>query len=292
MPPTIRLLFTLLPLMATGCSYNPFSSDNHLTGKPVGAAVGGTLGAGTAALAKASQTGIALMAVGGAAVGYYVTTLDFKSGGIKRAGGEVLTQGDCVTIVLPTASLFEDNTATLKPEATPALSSTIDVLNDFPDNDILIAGNSSGYDTRKYEKNLTQRRAQEISAYFWAHNVNECQSNRLKSRKLLVVGNGYRFPVANSLTATGIYTNSRIQISSCPSPADLNAGPQSDEMNNIGRLRKSQTDPITQGQVDYLPPLAEHTTERFQPPIHDKQTVGGDLKHEKPATYKEMTVLE
>lgn len=239
-----------IALILSGCSYNPFSRDNHLTGKPVGALIGGTVGAGGAALAGASKPMVVLTGIGGAAFGYYLTTLHFVSEGVRQAGGEVFTQGDCATISIPAHRLFEENSATLLPEATPALTSAQKVLEAYPDNNIIISGNSSGFSTRKFEKRLTYRRAREVAAFFWAHglvttqsndNVGEhCQNKPLIKNRMLIIGNGAHFPIANNIEAKGIRANSQIQISTCPAPADfIPESSMPDSMTeNVGRINR------------------------------------------------------
>lgn len=271
-----------LCLMLAGCSYNPFSSDNHLTGKPVGAVIGGTAGAGTAAIAGASRTGVAITGVGGAALGYYFTTREFLSGGIKRAGGDVFVEGDCVTIALPTTSLFDDNSPRLRSDAAPALDSTIAVMNDFPDNNIFISGNSSGFGTQTDEKRMTQLRAQEVAGYLWAHGVSAFQSNGISRRQLTVVGYGHRMPIANSITATGIFENSRIQISSCPCITELKSNIINKTNANIGdgNFKMPDGTDVIAGNFkgDNLPAPADESPGNFRPAFQDKAATSGDLK--------------
>src|SRR3990167_441720 len=75
-------------ILLSGCSLNnPFTTNNHLTGSPIGTAIGAGAGAGTMALLKAPTPLIVAAGLGGGAIGYYVTSLRFASGGIIQAGG-------------------------------------------------------------------------------------------------------------------------------------------------------------------------------------------------------------
>ena len=286
------LLLICLALALPGCSYNPFSTDNHLTGKPVGAAIGGTAGAGTAALAGASRSMVAVAGLGGAALGYYLTTIDFISGGIKQAGGDVLTQGDCITISLPTWRLFETGSTTFLPAAGPALDSTAQILTDFPDDDILISGNSSGYGMSKAEKRLTRRQASKIAGSLWAHGLSAFKQDGMTRRHLIIMGNGARFPIANTITAKGISENSRIQISACPSTADFGPGIENVRDANVGGFdeipvpgkHSADNNPFN---TDTLPAPADERQEAFQPPIEEGKPVEStppDTKQEQPAS--------
>ncbi len=240
------IVFSLaLWLSLTGCSYNPFSTNNELTGNPAGAVAGGAIGAGSAALLGANKYFIALTGLGGAALGYYLTTMDFAAGAITKAGGQVYTIGDYLGIEIPTDSIFEENSADFLPVAGPVLDSTVSVLQRYPNNNIMVSGNTSGFGTRSYEFRLSEARARQISAYLWSHGVSAFKATdaTLPTRKLMYVGYGDYFPIANNIKAIGIRQNSRIQITSFPSLRDLKLCKDQKVFANIGAL---QADPIPQ----------------------------------------------
>src|SRR5260221_11584920 len=110
------LVFILFSVLVVGCTAN--SSGSKDTSKhAAGAALGGAAaGVGTAALG-APRPLIVGAAVGGMALGYYVTTLRFDAGPIYKVGGKVYAQGDYVGIDIPSYKLFEANTAELRPDA-------------------------------------------------------------------------------------------------------------------------------------------------------------------------------
>jgi hypothetical protein len=208
-----------LPLLA-GCTYNPFLADNHTTGSPLAAGIGAGMGAGGVALLGGSKATMAIAGLAGGAIGYYVTTLRYASGGIIQTGGKVYKIGDYLGIYIPTDHLFEPNTADFLPQAKPILDSTVYVLKRYPNRSILISGNTSGFYRARWEQDLSERRAQKVSAYLW--NAGISQNNpRLHFNKLNYVGHGDYFPLAKDITNTGIRENSRIQITSYPVYCDL-----------------------------------------------------------------------
>src|SRR5438552_11652573 len=91
---TALLLSCLVSL--NGCSTS--NSLNPPTGNAIGAAAGGIVGASGAAILGAPKPVIALAGIGGAALGYYLTTMRFTSRGIIASGGQVYTLGDYVII--------------------------------------------------------------------------------------------------------------------------------------------------------------------------------------------------
>lgn len=253
---TFFLTFALLSLC--GCSFNPFSSNNEMTGKPMPAFAGAGIGAGTAALLGGSKYTVALAGLGGAALGYYLSTLNYASGGINQVNGQVYTQGDYLTIEFPTDKIFEDNSAELLPAAGPALQSVVDVLSRYPNSNIMVSASTSGFGTRRYELQLSERRARVVTTYLWAHGINAFKGNDFDpsapTRKLIYVGYGDLVPIANNIKAASIRSNSRVQITAYPSKYQLELCDGQKVFANIGGLKEppiSSNPPSQEGGIVY-----------------------------------------
>lgn len=238
----IVLFFSWLTLAS--CTYNPLSNQNDLTGSPAGAIIGAGVGAGSAALLDAPGPIIWLAGLGGAGVGYYVTTLRFASGGIVQAGGQVFTLGDYLTIDIPSDNLFDTNSDEFLPGAESILNSVVTVLQRTPcTNNIIISGNTSGFSSEHYEQQLSEQRARQVAAYLWAHGFTsgfKGNTNEVNNRKLIYVGYGNYFPIANHIKAHSIRQNSHIQITSYPSYAKIKSA-NSHAFNNIGETNATNT---------------------------------------------------
>lgn len=163
----IRVLLAVSISLLSGCSFNPFISNNHTTGSAVGAAIGAGIAGGGVAALGGSKPLIGLAALGGGAIGYYATTLRFDSGPILDAGGKVYTVGDYLGIYIPSDKLFEPNTADFLPQAGSILDSAARVLKRYPNNNIIISGSTSGFGRPRWELKLSEARAQRVSAYLW-----------------------------------------------------------------------------------------------------------------------------
>lgn len=234
--------FFILPLLLffTACSYNPLSTTNHLTGDPVETAAGGAAGFGTAAAFGAkSHVVLGLAGLGGASIGYYMSTVRYDAAGIYHAGGQVFAVGDYTTIEIPTHTLFDNNTSDLTPIGNAALRSAAKVLNRLCCQSILVSGNSSGFGTSRMERKMTEDRARVVAAFLWAQGVNNFKKISNDTRKLTYVGYGNYFPIANHINDKGIRTNSRIQITAYPTKDQLL---MDEKKRTFGNMGKSFTD--------------------------------------------------
>lgn len=242
--PRIRITGTLvLMLLMTACSYNPFRTNNEMTGNLWGAGIGAAAGVGTAAIVgNSSSFWYGVAGLTGASIGYYVTSLRFASAGIIQSGGQVFTLGDYVTIEVPTDELFDSNTADLLPNAEPIMKSVVSVINRYPNNNILVSGNTSGFGSSRFEHKLSEDRARTISSYLWANGVSNLQFQEVtKTRKLNYVGYGNYFPIANHIKTEGIRANSRIQITVYPTKEQLQIDKKMKNFNNIGAVDDAGT---------------------------------------------------
>lgn len=216
-----NLVCALCCFVMTACTYNPFIRNNNLTGDPTTTAFGAGAGAGSVWLLGGSKTMMLFGGIAGGAAGYYLTSLRYDAGGIIDAGGDVYVLGDYLGIYIPTDKLFEVNTADLLPTAPRILNSVVSVLQRKPENNIMISGNTSGFDRPRREQKLSQKRAKVVAAYLWTSGVEQFKYGSRGKRKLNYTGYGDFFPIASDLTNKGIRTNSRIQITSYPTKSCL-----------------------------------------------------------------------
>lgn len=212
------IIIVLLLTLLSGCTYNPFIRDNHLTGSATPTLFGAGVGAGTVALFKGSTPAIVAGGFAGGALGYYISTLRFASGGVIHGGGKVYRIGDLVGIEIPSDYLFVVNTAELSNEAPAILNSVVAILKRYPQNNILISGNTSGFSFPRWERRISLLRAQRVAAWLWKAGIGMCTDGNTASCKhqLQYVGYGDYFPISSDLTNRGVRENSRIQITSYP----------------------------------------------------------------------------
>lgn len=231
----IAVLSLLLAL--AGCTFNPLSNSNNLTGNAVGTGAGAAAGALSMSLLNAPRGMIIGMGTAGAGLGYYVTTLRFASGGVIQAGGVVYSVGDYVGIEIPTDYLFEINSSDFLSQAPAILDSAVAVLKRYPNDNLLVSGNTSGFGTSRYEQQISEDRARKVAGYLWSYGINSFKENSIvATRKLAYVGYGNFFPIANDIHNKSIRQNSRIQITAYPSKADLKLTKRAKVFTNIGSM--------------------------------------------------------
>lgn len=233
--PLSLLFFASLNL--TACSYNPFASNNHLTGSVGGGLLGASVAGGSVALLGGSRPMMFLAGIAGGATGYYVTTLRYQASGIYYNGGQVYQVGDYVGLYIPTDKLFEPNTDRFLPDANILLDNAVTIVSRYPKNKIIISCSTSGVGAQKREVPLSQRRAERILAYFWKAGVHTDIDHRFH---ILAVGYGDKFPIAHTYTNDSLRQNSRIQILSYPLNGPPPCGKTCQAFNNIGALTESR----------------------------------------------------
>lgn len=230
-------LILVLSFSLYGCTVNPFRPEaTEFTGTATGTVIGAGAGAGLGYLLGGSKGIVGLTTLGGAAAGYYVSTLRFASGGIIQNCGQVFTLGDYTTIDIPSDRLFDVNTADFSEDAGGILHSVVAVLNRYPSSNIIISGNTSGFGPAKWERHLSEARASQVAAYLWAHGINSFQQNGMRFRKLTYVGYGNYFPIANNIQSCSIRQNSHVQITVYPTCDQLKIDKKSRTFNNVGAV--------------------------------------------------------
>ena len=99
---------------------------------------------------------------------------------------------------------FDVNSATLRPDSTPALKNVLDLINKKPDSRWVISGHTDNQGSADLNQRLSQARAASVIAWLAAHGV--------ASRRLAPQGFGPARPVADNATEPGRALNRRVEI--------------------------------------------------------------------------------
>ena len=224
LPVGLLLLCSLVQLTSCALSTaHPSDDEQYRSHQPIHGAVAGAIaGASGMAIARTSPTAVALGGIGGGVIGYWLATLYHGSTSSPAAPmTPTITYyelGEYVAIDLPSYQLFTPNTATFLPSAQPLLAQVVTVLARHPQNNILVTGNTSGFDRLKRENPLARQMAQQVALYLKQYGLADTHVAPAISMPPRIEAIGYAnyFPVANDITLNGISANNHIHITAYP----------------------------------------------------------------------------
>lgn len=202
------------------------------TGAAVGTGVGAAVGAG-AGQAIGRSTGATLLGAGigavvgglsGAAIGKY---MDKQEQSMRQAIGnseaatvrreQEIAQGahkenvQVLTVSFKSDYLFATNSATLLPGAQPEIQRVADVLKQYPDTTIQVAGHTDSQGNEVYNQQLSERRAQAVR--------DALVGTGLDPARITIMGYGESRPIASNDTAAGRQQNRRVEVRVVPRTA-------------------------------------------------------------------------
>jgi outer membrane protein OmpA-like peptidoglycan-associated protein len=209
-----KKLFTASLLTAsmalTGCA----TMQEHpktTTGAAVGA-VGGAVVGGAVSGKKGALIGAAVGALAGGSIGYYMDEQERKlREQTANSGIEVQRQGDNIVLDLPDNISFDVGKAELKPAFMPSLERVAQVLQQYNETRIEIAGHTDSTGSTKTNQILSENRALAIKSYL----VNR----GIAPERIYAVGYGSSRPIADNATAAGRAKNRRVEITLIPTNA-------------------------------------------------------------------------
>ncbi|MFT4062423.1 MAG: OmpA family protein [Edaphocola sp.] len=115
----------------------------------------------------------------------------------------VTMEGERVKVVLPEAVLFQINSADLNPGYLPILAKMSRVLNKYPQTAILVTGYTDATGTAAFNKQLSEKRANNAKANLVA--------NKVAAKRIHTWGLGDKNPIADNATDAGRKQNRRVE---------------------------------------------------------------------------------
>ncbi len=110
-----------------------------------------------------------------------------------------------LVVNLASSVLFGSGKATLKPSAYSAINEVVKLMQDYPENKILIEGHTDSYGSNAYNKKLSEKRAQAVFNIL-------VSKYAVDSKRLETVGYGEEKPLADNKTDAGREQNRRVEI--------------------------------------------------------------------------------
>jgi len=196
-------LVGLLVVSLAGCASMSKRDKGAIIGAASGAAVGGVIGN------KAGNTAIGAIlgaVVGGAAGAYIGNYMDKQAEEMQNdiEGAKIERVEEGIKITFDSGILFDINKSNLRPEAMTNLQKLSQILNKYPDTEILVEGHTDSDGSDEYNLDLSQKRAQSVSNYLSGLQVNVTRFH--------VMGYGESQPIAGNDTVEGKQQNRRVDI--------------------------------------------------------------------------------
>ncbi len=215
---TMILAVTLLTVFVSGCetldAYTRESETSKATkGALIGAAAGAVVGliSGDDAVERRKRAliGAGVGALAGGSIGMYMDKQEAQlRAELEGTGVSVTRMGDNITLNMPGNVTFATDSSDLSPAFFDVLNSVGKVIEEFDQTVVEVAGHTDSTGSDAYNQSLSERRSAAVSTYLQAQGV--------LSQRLITVGMGEAYPVADNTTAEGRQLNRRVEITMVP----------------------------------------------------------------------------
>jgi outer membrane protein OmpA-like peptidoglycan-associated protein len=202
-----RIATGALVLALATSSLSCSNMSNTKKGAGIGAATGGAIGAVIGHQSGNTAVGAIIgAAVGGAAGAYIGNYMDKQAEEMRRdlEGARIERVGEGIKITFASGILFDVNKADLKPASRTNLTNLGEILNKYPDTEILIEGHADATGTEEWNLELSRMRAGSVSDYLG--------DQRVASSRFTTKGYGESQPIADNSTYDGRAANRRVEV--------------------------------------------------------------------------------
>ncbi len=195
------VLFGALLFMSIGCG--PQARRGGVIGGAAGGAVGAAIGARYGSTVEGALIGAAVGGAAGALIGRY---MDQQAEQIRRdvEGVNVERVAEGIRVTFDGGLLFDFDSAELRQVSRQNLQRFAQILQDYPNTNILIEGHTDSTGPAEYNQGLSERRARSVSNYLASIGVS--------SGRFVVVGYGESQPTASNATPEGRQLNRRVEV--------------------------------------------------------------------------------
>ncbi|WP_172118738.1 OmpA family protein [Halomonas hibernica] len=218
----MRISRLLTPLAAAilvaGCATSdPYGGQTQRSSAGMGTGIGAAVGAAAGALSGSGSTsrrdraliGAAVGAAAGAGIGAYMDRQEQQlRQNLEGSRIEIDRRGDDIVLNMPSSVTFGFDSSDLTGDARSALNEVANVLKQYTDTRVNIAGFTDSTGDASYNQRLSERRAQSVGNYL--------SQNGVSSSRLNTMGYGANQPVASNDTEQGRAQNRRVEITLTP----------------------------------------------------------------------------
>lgn len=212
------LAITLMAVFASGCqTLDAYTREEKTSSTTKGALIGAGIGAAVGLISgddaverrQHAMIGAGIGALAGGSVGYYMDKQEAElRAELEGTGVSVTRNGDNITLNMPGNITFATNSSDLSPAFFDVLNSVGTVLDEFDKTVVEVAGHTDSTGTDAYNQSLSERRSASVASYLKGRGV--------IPERLITVGMGEAYPIADNGTEAGRQANRRVEITMVP----------------------------------------------------------------------------
>jgi outer membrane protein OmpA-like peptidoglycan-associated protein len=208
------VLGVVLGVLAACQTVDPYTQEKKVSKTTKGAAIGAVSGAVIGVLTgddsrerrKRALIGAGAGALAGGAVGQYMDRQEAKlRAQLQGTGVSVTRDGNNITLNMPGNVTFQTDSADLRPDFFDVLNSVSLVLKEYDKTLVEVAGHTDNTGSDQYNQTLSERRANSVAQFLTSRGITQ--------QRVLTVGGGENYPVADNTTAEGRQLNRRVELS-------------------------------------------------------------------------------
>lgn len=205
-------------VLVSACeTLDPYTRESETSKATKGALIGAAAGAVAGLLSgddaverrQHAMIGAGIGALAGGLVGNYMDRQEAAlRAELERTGVSVVRNGDNITLNMPGNVTFATDSSDLNPAFFDVLNSVSKVLAEFNKTVVEVAGHTDSTGSDAYNQALSERRAASVSQYLQGHGVIQ--------QRVIQLGMGEKYPIADNSTASGRQANRRVEITMVP----------------------------------------------------------------------------
>lgn len=208
-------LLLVSALVVAGCAQPPTKTQKGaMIGTGVGAAVGAGLGQAIGKDTKGTLVGAGIGAlVGGLAGGGIANYMEKQEMAMNQAlagveGASVQRNMNTLALTFKSDVMFDTGSAVLKAGAYDEMTRVAQVMNQYPETTILIAGHTDSVGAESTNQVLSERRAEAVK--------NALSAQGVSPARMRTIGYGESQPIADNNTDAGRQMNRRVTVTITP----------------------------------------------------------------------------
>jgi outer membrane protein OmpA-like peptidoglycan-associated protein len=197
-------------VVLSGCA-SMSGPENQKTrqGTAIGAAGGAAVGLIAGGGWQGALIGAGVGALAGGLAGNYMDKQEAKlRQQMAGTGVEVVRKGDNLTLDMPGNVTFAFDSAKLNPQFGSVLDKVAATLVEYNKTVIQVAGHTDSTGSKAYNMKLSEERANSVKGYL--------ETKGVPSARMVTIGAGPDYPVADNSTAEGRAQNRRVEITIVP----------------------------------------------------------------------------